>query len=134
MPASPTISRHVFFRLALALMASAGLTGCPANDMNAPRPSLIRTQEGNGQTVAPLTQAPLPLVVQVFDQYRVVMPNQTVAWRVEGGGGSVSNPTAVTDNDGRARTFYTAGNTPGIVDISASIEGLGKVMFTLTVE
>lgn len=120
--------------LVLGLMASVGTTSCLSSDLNAPRPSLIETLEGNGQTVAPLTQASTPLVVRVSDQDRVVMAGQTVTWRIESGGGTLSATTTVTDNTGRARTFYTAGSATGFVDISATVAGLGSVTFTLTVE
>lgn len=120
--------------LALALMAAVGATGCLDKDLNTPRPSRMESEGGNRQTVAPLARTNNPLMVQVFDQYRNVMPGQTVTWRVESGGGTVSNPTTVTDNSGIAQTFYTAGSTTGAVDVSATLAALGTLNFTVTVE
>ncbi|MBA3891404.1 MAG: hypothetical protein H0X64_12830 [Gemmatimonadaceae bacterium] len=119
--------------LALALMASAGATGCLTKDLTTPRPSRLESEAGNAQTVAPLARTNTPLMVQVFDQFRQVLPGQTVTWRVESGGGSVSNPTTVTNSNGIAQTFYTAGGTPGLADISATVAGLGTITFTVTI-
>lgn len=128
---------HPFIRrtalLALVLLASAGATACLDKDLNTPRPSRMESESGNAQTVAPLSRTNVPLAVQVFDQYRNVMPGQTITWRVESGGGTVSNPTTVTDANGIAQTHYTAGNATGIVDISATLDALGTLNFTLTV-
>lgn len=132
MRTSRPLARRIAF-LALVLVASAGATGCLDKDLNTPRPSRMESEGGNAQTVAPLTRTTLPLAVQVFDQYRNVMPGKTVTWRVESGGGTVSDPTTVTNSNGIAQTFYTAGSATGIVDISATLEGLGTLTFTLTV-
>lgn len=132
MPNSKPSARRVAL-LALALMASVGATGCLDKDLNTPRPSRMETEAGNAQTVAPLARTNIPLTVQVFDQYRNVMPGQTVTWKVESGGGTVANPTTVTDNNGLASTHYTAGTATGIVDVSATLAALGTLTFTLTV-
>jgi hypothetical protein len=132
MPISkPSVRRLAL--VALALMASMGATGCLDKDLNTPRPSRMESESGNAQTIAPLARTNVPLAVQVFDQYRNVLPGQTVTWRVESGGGTVSTPTTVTDINGIAQTHYTAGNATGLVDISATLEALGTLNFTLTV-
>lgn len=134
MPAFNLLPSRRAALLALALMVSAGATACLTGDLNStPRPSRMESESGNAQTVAPLARTNVPLAVQVFDQFRNVLPGQTVTWRVESGGGTVSNPTTVTNNNGIAQTHYTAGTATGTVDISATLDGLGTINFTLTV-
>lgn len=120
--------------LALALLASGGATACLDKDLTTPRPSRLESEGGNGQTVEPLMRAANPLVVQVLDQYFNVMSGVTVKWAVVSGGGTVSSESTVTGADGLTQVFYTAGSSEGFVGVSATVEGLGTITFTLLVE
>ena len=71
---------------------------------------------GNGQTGAVGTELPEPLVVRVTRGQRGVtvgVPLQLVNFRVVAGGGSVFAGSAITDQHGFAREYWTLGLEPG---------------------
>lgn len=119
--------------LVLALAAAGGASGCMTGVDNSPRPSRMESEGGNAQTVAPGGRTANPLIVQVFDQNLNVMQGQTVKWAVVSGGGTVDSPVTTTNAEGLASTHYTAGPNTGNVQISATLDGLGSITFTIIV-
>ncbi|MCC7001171.1 MAG: Ig-like domain-containing protein [Gemmatimonadaceae bacterium] len=70
--------------------------------------------------------------VRVEDAFGNGVVGATVNWSPDGGSGSVSPTTSVTDNGGIARTAWTLGATVGVQTVSASSGALGPIDFTAT--
>ncbi|HEX2081779.1 MAG TPA: Ig-like domain-containing protein [Longimicrobium sp.] len=83
------------------------------------------------QTAPPGTPVPAPPRVRVVDQLAQPLPGVTVTWTVTAGGGTVGNPTAVTDGEGIATSgSWTMGPNVEQNTLSASVTGLTSVTFT----
>jgi hypothetical protein len=77
-----------------------------------------------------VTEAP---TVRVTDARGRGVPNVTIVFAVESGGGSVSGGMTTTDSDGRASVeSWTLGTTAGVNTLSATAAGLTPVIFTAT--
>jgi len=73
------------------------------------------------------------LQVAVTDQYGNPVPNVSVSFDDNNAGGSFSVDPAVTAATGIAGTRYTAPTTPGPVTVTATVNSVGSVSFTITV-
>ena len=82
--------------------------------------AMVSGDAQSAQVGAPLAQ---PLVVKVTDGFGNPIPGRTVQWTVEGGG-SVSEASTVTGEDGQTSVTRTLGNTAGEQRTLASSEGL----------
>lgn len=96
-------------------------------------PSRWVMSSGNNQVAAVNTQLPLALGVTVYDSTNIAVPGVTVAFNDGGKGGSLSAPTAVTANTGKATTLYTTPASSGIVNVTASTSGLTPLNFKVSV-
>jgi Bacterial Ig-like domain (group 1) len=117
-----------------AVTASSGsLDGSPATFTAQAQPGSpedLTGVSGNGQSAAPGSELPNPLVVRLVDERGNGVPNRPVSWVVATGGGSVSPATSTTDSDGRASTRWTIG--AGSNTLNAVVSGVGVVGFTAT--
>jgi Big-like domain-containing protein/PKD domain-containing protein len=88
----------------------------------------VSGNEQNGQVGSTLGE---PLVVQVTDKFANPIPNVTVDWSVTGGG-SVSEASTVTGQDGKTQVTRTLGTTAGPQTTLARAGGLAgsPVIFT----
>ena len=115
-----------------AITASSGsLTGSPVTFTalaQAGSPEGLTRVSGDGQSAAPGTELPAPLVVRLVDERGNGVPNRPVSWVVATGGGSVSPGTSTTGPDGRASTRWTIG--AGGNTLNAVVSGVGVVGFT----
>jgi hypothetical protein len=94
----------------------------------------LQTASGDGQTVASLTTAPLPLTVAASDPYTgLPVAGVTVTFSDNQKGGIFNPPTAVTDSTGRAATYYTVPKLAGTYSITASYPASTVATFTVTV-
>lgn len=73
-----------------------------------------------------------PLLVRAIDTSRNGIPNRTVLWVVQSGGGSVSPTTGTTDADGFATATWTLGPDAGENRLDAQVPGIDTVTFTAT--
>ena len=89
---------------------------------------------GDGQQGAAGTTLGAPLVVEVTDAFGNPIAGKRITWTVEGGG-SVNDPSSLTDADGRSSVLRTLGPASGSQTTTASSEGLAgsPVIFTHTV-
>ncbi len=71
--------------------------------------------------------------VLITDQYGNPVPSVSVSFSDGGAGGSFSVDPAVTATTGIAGTRYTAPMTAGPVSVTATVSGLGSVLFTINV-
>jgi hypothetical protein len=89
----------------------------------------VLAQSGDGQTGAPGTTLPEPLVAQVLDQNGNPISGTTVNFSVGSGGGSVSPASGVSDSNGKVTASATLGSTAGRNTFQASASGVGSVVF-----
>jgi len=89
---------------------------------------------GDGQQGTAGTTLGAPLVVEVTDEFGNPIAGKRITWAVEGGG-SVNDPSSLTDADGRSSVLRTLGPASGSQTTTASSEGLAgsPVIFTHTV-
>jgi hypothetical protein len=88
---------------------------------------------GDGQTAPVGADLPDPLVVQVTDGFGNPIPGVTINWTVDAGG-SVSDATTTTGDDGLTSVRRTLGPSAGVQRTLASATGLAgsPVEFTAT--
>jgi PKD repeat protein len=91
----------------------------------------IAMVSGDPQQGAVGTTLPQPLVVQVTDNFGNPIPAVTVDWSVTGGG-SVSQSSTPTDDNGLASVQRTLGNTAGEQTTVATATGLAGSPVTFT--
>lgn len=86
---------------------------------------------GDGQTGQVGTSLSAPLVVRVTDVFGNPVPGFTVNWTVTGGG-SVSEATTQTGENGETSVIRTLGTTVGLQATTATAEGLAGSPVTFT--
>jgi hypothetical protein len=117
------------------LASSEGLAGSPVvfnHTATAGSASGVLIVSGNGQTAAPGTTLPEPLVVQVVDEDSNPVVGAAVTWVVTAGGGTLDPATGTTDASGQASTTWTLGSTAGANTAQAIVSGVGQATFTAT--
>ena len=87
---------------------------------------------GDNQSTAVTASLAQPLIVLLLDATGAPLPNATVAWDVQSGGGSVAPVSSTTDAAGRASTRWTMGPQPGTNEVVARAAGAPSVLFTAT--
>ena len=87
---------------------------------------------GGGQSGAPGTTLPAPLVARAVDALNNPVANVTVVWSALGGAASFSNASALTDVAGQVTTNVTLGSAAGTVPVTATAGTLAAAT-TLTV-
>ena len=97
-------------------------------------PHTLAKLSGDEQQGAPGAPLAEPLVVSVLDQAGAAFPGATVTFAVTAGEGTLSLPTATTDENGRAASTLTLGSLPGASIVTVSVAGLDPVTFTATAE
>jgi hypothetical protein len=83
----------------------------------------VSTQGGAGQSGTVATALPQPLTVQAMNSQGVGVSGITVTFSANVSGGTLSNPTAVTNSSGIASTTYTLPSKAGSITISAAATG-----------
>lgn len=76
-------------------------------------PSRLRVGSGEGQAGAPGRLLPLPVVALVSDNDGRPVADVEVRFEIHQGGGSVSEPSVLSDHQGRAQVGWTLGAEPG---------------------
>jgi uncharacterized protein (TIGR03437 family) len=89
---------------------------------------------GNRQSGPAGTQLPQPLTVRVNSQDGAPLPGITVTFSATPNTAVLSAPRAVTNASGVASTNITLPAQPGPVTVTAAVEGLPNLTFTLTAE
>jgi hypothetical protein len=117
-----------------AASATINLTVNAAPPPPPPPANSIQAFSGGGQSGAPGTQLPNPLVVLVSGAASAPVAGVTVNFAVSPtGAATLSSPTATTGADGKASVTVTLGPTPGSVTVTATVTGVsGTATFTLT--
>ena len=113
------------------LLAAALLAACRDSTGSSP-PASVGILSGNGQAATAGQAAPNPLVVRVTDADGDPVKGVTVQWAVSSGGGSLSAASSVTGSDGLAEVQWTLGPRAEAQTVTATVEGLAPVVFTVT--
>jgi hypothetical protein len=111
-----------FVVLAAVLVAAAGC-GETSDPDPTPTPDALNAVGGAGQQAPAGTTLPVPYVVQLVGDDGQPVAGATIAWVVEAGGGSVSQASSLTDEDGRAATLHTLGAGEGEQAVLARVPG-----------
>ena len=96
-----------------------------------PAPKGLVKVSGDNQSGFVGTKLSEPLVVLVKDQNDNPIPDVRVDFSVTQGDGSVNPTSALTDADGKASTELTLGQTAGLNQVTATVNGL-SVVFSAT--
>lgn len=110
------------------------LWGCGGGDLVLPggdEQPQVQVVQGDKQQGQPGQQLS-PLLLRAVDQSGNGIPNRTVLWVVQSGGGSVSPTTGTTDADGFATATWTLGPDAGENTLDAQVPGIDTVTFTAT--
>ena len=95
-------------------------------------PDAITVVSGNNQSGRPGAALANPFVVEVIDENDDPVPDVTVTFAVTAGGGTLSETSVDTNNNGRAQTVLTLGDAPGDNTVAARVTGITGVTFKAT--
>lgn len=138
---APSKEPRLFFDRPLSLAYSIDVIGEAAQVPTTYRwqvseaepPATVSVQGGDGQTADVGTQVQTAPSVIVRTAAGAPAPGVRVNFAVTGGGGSIVNAVAVTDDSGIAAVgSWTLGATPGPNTLTATVAGLTPVVFTAT--
>lgn len=119
------------YRIGTQLRSAAFVFTCKAPPL-IPVPRTLEIAGGSGQPVTVSIPLSAPLAIRVKDQLGKPYPGVAVQWMVASGEGAKLIPLdSVTDANGIARASLTPGTKAGHYVVSASVQGLSKVEFTL---
>ena len=113
--------------------SAAGLTPATFKVTAYGTPARMAITSGNNQTASTATQLPTALGVVIHDSNNIGVPGVTVTFSDGGAGGSFSSSTLVTNNQGRASTFYTTPAKTGTFNVTATASGLTPLTFKVNV-
>jgi hypothetical protein len=105
---------------------------CGGSDLALPPGPQTQLQviAGDDQVGLPGQRLDDPLVVRLLDPDGVGIPNRTVVWVVNAGGGTVSPTTGMTDAEGFALAEWVLGASAGPNRVEAQVPGIGSVTFS----
>jgi hypothetical protein len=88
--------------------------------------------QGNNQQGRAGERLDSALLVRAVDPSGDGIPNRTVLWVVQSGGGSMTPATGTTDADGYASASWTLGSSEGANTVESQVPGIGSATFTAT--
>ena len=114
--------------------STSGLTSATSAGFNitAGAATTLVLVSGGGQSAAPDSLLPLPIVVKVSDSLGNGVSGRTVTFAVGTGGGSVGTASATTDATGSASTTWTLGSTAGAQTLTVTATGLAGSPLTVS--
>ena len=108
-------------------------TSVTVEDDPQPEATVLDLVSGDGQTLG-LNDEAAPLVVRVEDQFGNAFAGAEVTFSGDGVAHSLSSGSVTTGSDGEASVTVTSGLEEGGITVTASVDGVGAVTFTLEVE
>src|SRR5438105_12518029 len=121
-------------RLALALFVFVFTPSACNSASGPPVPVGVTAVSGDEQYAITGSPAANPLVVLVVGSDATPFAGAGVKWSVAGGGGSVSDSTSNSDATGHAQMTYTAGQSPGVATVVATVADVWTTTFTVYIE
>ena len=97
-------------------------------------PETLTKVSGDTQSGTPGSALANPFVVEVKDEDGEAIEGLRISFSVTAGGGSLSETSATTDEDGHAETTLTLGSERGINSVQASVSGVDPVTFSTSIE
>ena len=97
-------------------------------------PDALVKVSGDNQNGTPGSRLSNPFVVEAQDEDGEPIEGVRVAFSVTAGGGSLSETSDVTDEDGHAQTTLTLGSAPGVNSVRASVSDVDPVTFSTSIE
>ena len=96
-------------------------------------PTKLLKISGDAQQTVINSELPLPFVVQVQDEYNHAFAEVPVTFSITKGSGKLSILTTATDAEGRAKTYFTLGQTEGDTTIRVTAAKIPQpIQFTTT--
>lgn len=114
-------------RLVCAIVLATSTSSCGEPAAPTPSPTFLTVVSGDGQTAVIGLPLDEPLVVEVTDEDHRPLADVVVEWSAASG--SLSVPTATTDQTGRAEVAWTLGTEAGQASLTATVSGLLPVTF-----
>ncbi|HYV99389.1 MAG TPA: Ig-like domain-containing protein [Gemmatimonadaceae bacterium] len=97
-----------------------------------PGPAMaVEELTGAGQSAAAGSVLSTPLTVEIVDLFGNPIAGATVTWSVTGGG-TLSSPTSITDENGKASVTLTLGATTGDETVTAHVDNVPDAVFVET--
>jgi hypothetical protein len=118
--------------LLLVLFTAISCDENPAGNDNDEMRLRLRIYAGNNQTDRAGATLPDPLVVQVRNIIESPQPGIEVLFEATDPGGSVSTPSAITDQSGLASCTFTLGPNAGEQRVKVTVVDEDSTMFTAT--
>ena len=116
----------------LTLTFTAAATTPPEPEPIEPKATTLAIVSGDGQS-AEVGSSMEPFVVGVLDQNKKPLQGIAVTFQIiSQGRGQLSKRTQTTDVYGQAKTTLTLGNTPGIIQVKASVVDFPSLTQTFT--
>lgn len=124
-------SAHDRLRVVAAFCAMLGLAcSDTTSTTSAPTPRTIEIVAGDAQTSRPGEELPVPLKVRVMGSDDRPFAGANVQWRIILGTATLSPAQSTTNASGEADTRVTLGSRMGIVEVTATVQGVAPVTFT----
>jgi hypothetical protein len=127
------------FRHSLLLASLVTGAACGGDDgggpvVPPPENAAFEAAGGSGQSAIAGTTLPVPYTVRLRDDAGQPVAGATVRWSLDGGTGSLSTASSVTDAAGLASVRHTLGPLTGIQAVSAALSGstIAPVVFGTT--
>ncbi|HWT16950.1 MAG TPA: autotransporter outer membrane beta-barrel domain-containing protein, partial [Patescibacteria group bacterium] len=119
----------------VTVSASLGSGTTPASAIATSFTPTLAIRSGNQQTGAPGIELPDALVVRLSQAAAGSakgLGGVAVNWQVVCGNGTLQAASTATDAAGESANHLTLGTTPGCNDVTASVAGIGSVIFNAT--
>ena len=121
-----------FVRLAAVVLVPV-LAACGDDGGTTPSAARAMTRVSpDSQTTAAGVKMAAPLVVLVTGTGGTPLAGTSVQWTIGSGGGTLSDSVSTTDAAGHAQTTYTPGTAPAVAHVTANVDGLPGLTFTVT--
>ncbi len=101
-------------------------------DAEAGPPAALIMVSGDGQTGYAMEPLPTSIEVLASDAYGNPTPGVSVLWEATSGGGVVTAQGGVTSQSGKVKADWLLGPTAGENAATASVSGVGSVLFSAT--
>lgn len=113
----------------LSASISGAAVSIAATSFGGPATSMTKVSTDSQTVVA---GAAVPITIRALDKFTNPVPNVTVNWSATGG--TLSAPTSATGFSGNATTNFVSPMTPGTYNITATIPGVGNIVYTVVAQ
>ncbi len=108
------------------------LTACGKEAVVSQTPASLTLVQGNLQSVQGGTELPNPIIVRLLDTEGAPMAKAPIGFSVASGGGAVTPGSAITDDNGEAKTKWVLGTSDANQSLQARAAGLDPLTVSAT--